>query len=40
MAEQLEVLKRLQGVDGQLYQLHRQREDKPRELEQAAATVE
>lgn len=40
MAEQLEILKRLQGLDGQLYQLRRQRADKPRELEQAAAVVE
>lgn len=37
MANQLDTLKQLQEVDSQLFELRRQQEDKPRELEQAVA---
>jgi len=37
MADQLELLKQLQAIDGQLFTLRRQQEDKPRELEEANA---
>ncbi len=39
MADQIELLKRLQSVDAQLYQLRRQQDEKPRELEQIMAAV-
>ena len=39
MADQLEVLKRLQALDSQLFRLRRDQEDKPRQLEQAQAAV-
>ena len=39
MAEQLELLKQLQGLDAKLYKFRRQQQDKPRELEQVAARV-
>ena len=37
MADQLEVLKRLQAVDGELFRLRRQQQEKPQELERAEA---
>ena len=37
--DQLELLKRLQRVDGELFHLRRQQEEKPRELEQANARL-
>ena len=39
MADVLDVLKRLQAIDGELFKLRRQQEEKPRELEQVAAQV-
>ena len=39
MGEQLDILKRLQAIDGELYRLHRQREEKPQELEQVQAQL-
>jgi predicted nucleic acid-binding Zn-ribbon protein len=39
MADTLEMLKKLQAVDSELYRLRRQQEEKPRELEAAAARV-
>lgn len=39
MADQLELLKQLQQLDGQLYQLRRQQRDKPLELERANAKM-
>ena len=39
MADQLEILKQLQALDGELFQLRRQQQDKPRELEQVEAEV-
>ena len=39
MTDQLELLKRLQGIDGELYRLRRQLEDKPRELERVESDV-
>ncbi len=39
MADQLELLKQLQAVDGQLFQLRRQQEEKPLELERVSAKV-
>ena len=36
---QLDVLKQLQAVDGELFQLRRQQKEKPRELEQVNAEV-
>ncbi|MBI2495637.1 MAG: hypothetical protein HYW10_03590 [Candidatus Omnitrophica bacterium] len=39
MADQLEILKRLQAIDGQLFQLRRQQEEKPLELEHINAEV-
>ncbi len=39
MADQLELLKQLQTLDGELYKLRRQQDKKPRELEQAEAEV-
>ncbi len=35
MGDQLEILKRLQAIDGELFRLRRQEEEKPRELEAA-----
>ena len=37
MADQVELLKRLQTVDAELYKLRRQQDEKPRELEQVSA---
>jgi predicted nucleic acid-binding Zn-ribbon protein len=37
MADQIESLKRLQAIDGELYRLRRQEEEKPRELERVIA---
>ncbi|MBI4342201.1 MAG: hypothetical protein HY599_02405 [Candidatus Omnitrophica bacterium] len=37
MAEQLETLKRLQTLDSELFELRRQQDEKPRELEQVEA---
>jgi hypothetical protein len=37
MSDQVEILKKLQAIDGELYRLRRQEEDKPRELERLAA---
>jgi predicted nucleic acid-binding Zn-ribbon protein len=39
MADQLEILKRLQAVDGELYRLRREERDKPKELARAQAEV-
>ena len=39
MADQLEILKRLQAVDGELFRLRKAQEEKPRELERVAAAV-
>ena len=39
MADQLEILKRLQVVDGELFRLRKAQEEKPRELERVAAAV-
>jgi predicted nucleic acid-binding Zn-ribbon protein len=39
MADQIETLKNLQTIDAELYQLRRRQEEKPKELEQASATV-
>lgn len=39
MADQLDILKRLQAVDGELFRLRRQQEEKPRELEQVTAAL-
>ena len=39
MADQLELLKQLQRLDGELFHLRRQQEEKPRELEQATARM-
>ena len=39
MADQLEILKQLQTLDGELFRLRREQEEKPRELEQAATRV-
>ena len=39
MADTLEMLKKLQTVDSELYRLRRQQEEKPRELEAANARV-
>ena len=39
MADQLEILKRLQALDGELFQLRRAQQEKPRELERAAEQV-
>ena len=39
MADQLEVLKRLQAIDGELFRLRRQQQEKPEELERAEAQV-
>lgn len=39
MADQLETLKRLQAIDGQLFRLHKQQEEKPLELEHINAEV-
>jgi predicted nucleic acid-binding Zn-ribbon protein len=36
MSDQIEILKKLQAIDGELYRLRRQEEDKPRELERMA----
>ena len=37
MAEQLELLKQLQSIDGELFRLRKQQQEKPGELEQANA---
>lgn len=39
MADQLEVLKRLQAIDGELFRLRRQQQEKPQEFERLAAQV-
>ncbi len=39
MADQLEILKQLQALDGEIFQLRRQQQEKPRELEQVSAQV-
>jgi len=39
MADQLDVLKQLQGIDGELFRLRRQQEEKPRELEAVNAQL-
>ena len=39
MADQLDILKKLQTIDGELYRLRRQQEEKPKELERASADV-
>jgi len=39
MAGELEILKQLQAIDGELFQLRKQQRDKPRELEQVQAEV-
>ena len=39
MADQVELLKQLQGIDTQLYRLRREQREKPRELEEATALV-
>jgi uncharacterized protein len=39
MADQLDILKRLQGIDGELFRLRKDEREKPRELERAAARV-
>ena len=39
MADQLELLKRLQTLDGELFRLRRQQQEKPLELEEAEAKV-
>ncbi|MBI2104221.1 MAG: hypothetical protein HYT90_01385 [Candidatus Omnitrophica bacterium] len=39
MADQLDILKRLQALDSQLFRLRREQEEKPRQLEQAASAV-
>jgi len=39
MADQLEILKRLQAIDGELFRLRRAQQEKPQELEQATARL-
>lgn len=39
MADQIETLKQLQALDGEIYRLRKQEQDKPRELEQIMAEV-
>ena len=39
MADQIELLKRLQAVDGELFRLRRQQQEKPLELEQVEVQV-
>lgn len=39
MADQLDILKRLQGIDGELFRLRKDEREKPKELERAAAQV-
>ena len=39
MAEQLDLLKQLQTIDGELYRLRKQQREKPKELEQVATQV-
>ena len=39
MADQLELLKQLQTIDGELFRLRREEQEKPRQLEQAQAQV-
>ena len=39
MADHIETLKQLQTIDGEIFRLRRQEQDKPRELEQVAAQV-
>ena len=39
MADQLDILKKLQAIDGELFQGRRQQQEKPEELEQVEAEV-
>ncbi len=39
MVDQIDILKQLQALDGELYRLKRQQRDKPKELEQVNARV-
>ena len=39
MADQIETLRQLQQLDGEIYRLRKQEQDKPRELEQMTAEV-
>ena len=39
MADQLDILKRLQGIDGELFRLRKDEREKPKELERVAAQV-
>ncbi|OGX29476.1 MAG: hypothetical protein A3B78_04060 [Omnitrophica WOR_2 bacterium RIFCSPHIGHO2_02_FULL_67_20] len=39
MADQLDTLKRLQAIDGELFRLRKEEKEKPKELERAAAQV-
>src|SRR3989338_5964006 len=39
MADQLDTLKRLQAIDGELFHLRKEEKEKPKELERAAAQV-
>src|SRR3989338_9339438 len=39
MPDQIETLKQLQAIDGEIFRLRKQLEDKPRELEQVTAQV-
>ena len=39
MADQLDILKRLQGIDGELFRLRREEREKPNELQRAAGRV-
>ena len=39
MADQIEILKRLQAIDGELYRLRKEQEQKPRVLEQVTVRV-
>jgi predicted nucleic acid-binding Zn-ribbon protein len=39
MADQLDILKQLQAIDGELFRLRREEREKPRELERTAAQV-
>ena len=39
MADQIDILKQLQAIDGQLFRLRKEERDRPKELEQAAAQV-
>ena len=39
MADQLDILKRLQAIDGELFRLRKEEKERPKELERAAAQV-